>query len=92
MILDVWYKKVYTYFMKTAISIPDGVFESAENLAHRMRCSRSALYVTALKRYIKEHRNDRVTERLDEVYGETGSTVPDVLQRMQTRSLPQEKW
>lgn len=55
--------------MKTAISIPDHLFKAAEELARRLGKSRSELYTTAIASYLDQHRQDRVTERLNEVYG-----------------------
>ena len=37
--------------MKTAVSIPDDVFEQADRLAGELRVSRSELYATALRSY-----------------------------------------
>ena len=54
--------------MKTAISVPDRVFRSAEDLAARLRVSRSELYSKALAEFIEKHRNDLTTSRLNEVY------------------------
>ena len=54
--------------MKTAISIPDRVFRSAEDLAARLRVSRSELYSNALAEFIEKHKNDLTTSRLNEVY------------------------
>jgi len=55
--------------MKTAISIPDGVFQSAERLAARLGVSRSELYSRALASLVDKHRDDSTTSRLNEVYG-----------------------
>ena len=57
--------------MKTAISIPEELFESGEEFARERGMSRSELYTTALRRYLEEHRGEMVTERLDEIYGGT---------------------
>jgi predicted DNA-binding protein len=48
MVLDQWYNQSYTLNMKTAISLPDEVFESAEQLAKRLGKSRSELYALAI--------------------------------------------
>jgi hypothetical protein len=58
--------------MKTAISIPDDLFESAEALASRLGVSRSHLYATALARLLAEHERGQVTARLDAIYGGAG--------------------
>ena len=81
--------------MKTAISVPDKVFESAEQFAHRMGLSRSELYVTALESYLNDHLEDRLMEKLNEVYGgETDSSLDSALQSMQARSIRKSgrKW
>ena len=59
--------------MKTAISIPDTLFDSAEALASRLGVSRSQLYATALARLLAEHEHGQVTARLDAIYGDTAA-------------------
>jgi len=44
--------------MKTAVSIPDDVFEKAERHARRMGKSRSQLYNHALAEYVARHAPD----------------------------------
>lgn len=58
--------------MKTAISIPDEVFEEAERLAKRMRTSRSKLYSRALAEFIARHQPDEITARVNEAMSEIG--------------------
>jgi metal-responsive CopG/Arc/MetJ family transcriptional regulator len=58
--------------MKTAISIPNDVFEGAESLAQRLRISRSQLYSRALSEYVSRHAPDSVTESYDRVCAELG--------------------
>ncbi len=69
--------------MKTAISIPDDVFEAAEAVARRTGMSRSQLFVVAVKAFLRDHGERGVTERLDEVYSKTESKVDPVLSAMQ---------
>jgi metal-responsive CopG/Arc/MetJ family transcriptional regulator len=80
--------------MKIAISIPDHVFEAAEQLARRLGKSRSELYSAAIASYLDQHRQDGVTERLNEVYGpqEEQAELDAVLATLQARSMPEEKW
>lgn len=75
--------------MKTAISLPDPVFEAAEQLARRLRVSRSQLYAEAIGRFIAEHRGRGVTELLNEVYGPSpaDSELDPVLAELQLRSV-----
>jgi predicted transcriptional regulator len=55
--------------MKTAISIPDSVFQAADKLAARLSISRSALYTAAIAEYIARRTGEEITARLDRVYG-----------------------
>ncbi len=80
--------------MKTAVSLPDDLFEAADRLAARLGRSRSELYATALAEYLKRHRFQGVTERLDAVYQAQpeDSQLDPVLDALQLRSLPREEW
>ena len=51
--------------MKTAVSVPDDVFERAERLAKAAGRSRSEVYSAALREYVARHAADEVTEALD---------------------------
>lgn len=78
--------------MKTAVSIPDELFESAEGLARRLGMTRSELYAKALRDYLLEHGGEGITERLDEVYGAEESALNPVVAKLQERSLPDDEW
>ena len=75
--------------MKTAISIPDPVFQSAEQLAARLGVSRSELYCRALRDLLARHDQSTVTEQLDAVYGdpENNTGLDPELAAMQSRTL-----
>ena len=79
--------------MKTAISLPDALFQSAEALAHRLGVSRSELFANAVAEFIAQHDDTRLTERLNAVYADTAHEAPDLgLAALQARSLAREKW
>ena len=80
--------------MKTAISIPDALFEAAERLARRLGMSRSELYSKAVSRFIEENHTIGVRERLDAVYESDpeSSRIDPLLTRLQIESLPEEDW
>ncbi len=78
--------------MKTAISIPDPIFEAAEELARQLGISRSELYATADATYITEHREANITEQLNQLYTDEDSSLDEVVQQLQTLSLPREEW
>jgi metal-responsive CopG/Arc/MetJ family transcriptional regulator len=80
--------------MKTAISIPDPLFEAAERLARRLGKSRSQLYAEALQAFLDQRRDQSITERLNEIYDAEPelAELDPVLKEMQYRSLPKEEW
>ena len=57
---------VMLWGMKTAISIPNDLFDGAGRLARRMRRSRSRLFTGALREYLARHAPDKVTSSMDE--------------------------
>lgn len=90
--LAFWYNPGYTSIVKTAISIPEELFESAEEFARGRGMSRSELYATALRRYLEEHRAGMITERLDQVYSAEPDGLDPEIARLQGRSLPEDEW
>jgi len=78
--------------MKTAISIPDQVFSRADRFARRRKMTRSALFTLAVDEYIQHHRQDNVTQKLNEVYADEESSLDPLLSKLQTLSLPKEDW
>ena len=88
----------YTNGMKTAVSIPDEVFEGAERLARRTKKSRSRLFSDAVREYLARHAPEEVTAAMDRVCAEmessTGSkTVKDeFVASAAWRTLKRSEW
>jgi metal-responsive CopG/Arc/MetJ family transcriptional regulator len=78
--------------MKIAISLPDALFQSADELAERMGVSRSELYARAVADYLAKHRAEDVTARLNQVFGEEPSGMDERLRKAQSRSLSSSEW
>jgi hypothetical protein len=78
--------------MKTAVSIPDPVFQSAERTARRLKMSRSELYAKAVAAFVEAHRSDDVTKRLDDVYKTEPSTLDPVIEAMALTSIERDEW
>ena len=78
--------------MKTAISIPDDLFDSADALAEKMGVSRSRLYATAVAEFLAKHREADVTARLNEVYAEEPSGIGMPLRVAQARTVGSTEW
>lgn len=78
--------------MKTAISIPDEVFEAADRTAKKLGVSRSELYATAVHEFIERNIVEDVTSKLNEVYASTKSDLDERLCKMQGQLLAKENW
>ncbi len=80
--------------MKTAISIPDPVFEAAEQLARRLGKSRSQLFADALRAYLEQHADQAITRRIDEIVdADPDATKLDpVLDAFQRETLRKVEW
>ncbi len=78
--------------MKTAISIPDEVFEAADRTAKKLGVSRSELYATAVHEFIERNRVEDVTSKLDQVYASAKSDLDGQLYRMQNQLLAKDIW
>ena len=63
--------------MKTAISLPDDVYQGAERYAKRTRKSRSQLYTEATSEYLARHAPDEVTEGMNAVVEQLGASGSD---------------
>lgn len=74
--------------MKTAVSLPDAVFEAAERLAKRRGMSRSELYAQAIAQYVQAERSMGVRERLDAIYraDPDASRLDAALEKLQSLS------
>jgi metal-responsive CopG/Arc/MetJ family transcriptional regulator len=78
--------------MKTAVSIPDKVFESAERLAKQSKKSRSQLVSDALKEYVARHATDEVTDAMNQVCGQLGNDKDPFRSAAASRTLERSEW
>jgi predicted transcriptional regulator len=78
--------------MKTAVSVPDALFQQAETAARRLRISRSRLYSTALAEFLSRRQADTVTERLNAVYSRRPAKLDAALHRAQLKSVDKDAW
>ena len=82
----------YTLGMKTAVSIPNDVFEGAERLARRTRRSRSRLFSDALREYLARHTPDNVTELMDKALTQIGAEKDTFVSSAAGRTLREIEW
>jgi metal-responsive CopG/Arc/MetJ family transcriptional regulator len=78
--------------MKTAISLPDPLFERAERMAALASMSRSQLFAQALSEYLDRHEPDAITQAFNAVYENEPSELDPIVMQMQILSLPREEW
>lgn len=78
--------------MRTTISLPDDLFESADELAEKLDVSRSELYARALAEYVAKHRHEDITARLNDVYAEECGDLDAAVRSAQARSLRGSEW
>lgn len=79
--------------MRTAVSLPEQVFQAAERHAKRAHKSRSPLYAEALVEYLTRHSPDEVTEAMNRVLEQLGEPHTDsFVARGGRRILKQTDW
>ena len=78
--------------MKTAVSIPDEVFEKAERLAKRSKRSRSEFFSAALREYVARHAPEEVTETMNRVCAEIGDQPDEFVSAAGRRLLRKAEW
>ena len=78
--------------MKTAVSIPDDIFERTERLVSQRGRSRSEVYAAALDEYLARHAGDEVTDAMNQVCGEVGENNDAFLAAAGRRVLANTEW
>lgn len=78
--------------MKTAVSIPDDVFEKVERFAQRTKRSRSEVFSTALREYIARHAPDEVTDAINRAVDEIGDQTDEFVAAAARRVLQKTEW
>jgi predicted transcriptional regulator len=78
--------------MKTAVSIPDELFEQADRLAERMNTSRSAIYARALAEFLARHDADQVTAIMNQTIEEAGAADASFTGAAARRTLQETEW
>lgn len=78
--------------MKTAISVPDPIFDSAERLAKKMKKSRSQVYSEAMAEYVARHEPDTLTEQINAVCDEVDTRPDPFVTEAARRTLAGSDW
>jgi len=77
--------------MKTAISVPDDVFELSERLAKKLKVSRSKIFAMGVKKLGEEHDNEDIVARINAVCEKVDTSVDPVVRKYQSRILQKEE-
>jgi len=72
--------------IKTAISIQKSLFEQAENLARKMKVSRSRLFVLALEDFIHRQQNRDMLTQINAAYADQPDATEQTLRRKAKRT------
>lgn len=80
--------------MKTAVSMPDDVYEQAQRCAKKLGISRSELVTRALRRFLEDEQAAAIRASYDEAFGPgTGDDDLGKLRRKAARSaLAKVEW
>ena len=78
--------------MKTAITVPDGLFRQAEQYARRVKKSRSHVYSEAVAEYLARRVPDAVIEAMNDACGRLGDEGDDFAVAASRRVLRRATW
>ena len=78
--------------MKTAISLPDQLFETADGLASQMNVSRSQFYATALEKYIAEIEKSSLTEKINQFIDNFGQEKDELMNGHMIAQMKKVDW
>jgi len=78
--------------MKTAVSIPDEIFQEAERLARRTKRSRSRLFSDALKEYLIRWDPDKITQAMNAALAEIEEGGDEFVNSSARRILERSEW
>jgi len=78
--------------MKTAISVPDDVFQLSERLAKKLKVSRSKIFAMGVKKLGEEYDEEDIIAQINAVCDEVDTSLDPYWKEMQSRTLPKDKW
>ena len=82
--------------MKTAISIPDDIFVSAEKMAKKLGIPRSRLFTRAIEEFLENHSKEEITKKLNKIYNPKSDKTIEVVQNASIQilreSLKNDSW
>ena len=86
------YTKVILLNMKTAISVPNDVFELSERLAKKLKVSRSRIFAMGVQKLAEEHDEEDLIANINRVCEKVETSADPILFKMAMLSLPKDEW
>ena len=78
--------------MKTALSIPDALFQAADELAAKEKVSRSQLYARAMEQYLATRKKENMREEMREALRHIDQTPDPAWEEAQRLALLRSEW
>ena len=78
--------------MKTAISVPNDLFERAEKASKKLRMSRSELYTMALDKFLETRDEEEIARKLREFYSSSIEDLDPALAAAGYRIMKRSEW
>ena len=78
--------------MKVSISVPDSLFDEAEELSERLGVTRSGLYRRAIEALVLDNREEELIRRINEVCADVNTSLPPDLEQATVAMLHRVKW
>lgn len=78
--------------MKTAISVPEDVFQLSVRLAKKLKISRSAVFAMGVKKLGDELDEDDIIARINAVCAEVDTSLDPAIREYQSRVIGRSEW
>ena len=78
--------------MKTAISVPNDVFELSEKLAKKLKVSRSRIFAMGVKKLGEEYDEEDLIANINAVCDVVDTSLDPAIKQYQSRVVKKEKW
>jgi metal-responsive CopG/Arc/MetJ family transcriptional regulator len=83
--------------VKTAISIPQDLFDAINHLAEERHVSRSKLFMMAVEEFLENNKNRQLLAQINAAYSDTSpdaeeTQVQHLMKKKQARNIEQETW
>lgn len=78
--------------MKTAISVPNEIFELSEKLAKKLKVSRSKIFSMGVEKLAEEYNEEEIIKNINRVCEKVDTSVDPALFKMAMLSLPKDEW